>query len=314
MRSFKLKTVVLSMFLSGTLLISTGFLGWSWLRDELRSSLDFKIILPGQRIAEYHGWKTDWERFQETIDLAIGKEWQNDRILKVRSNLRSRNTLYESDNWPEGFPHEDLPNFDELKDRIRMIKHDEAGGFVRYSLLEEPYLYTKAFDGGRWRMATITNPELTLYIGISLSSYFAEIRQLRFVYFGGLIAVILGIGFGGYWIARKALKPVDAIAIAAKCFTSKDLAKRIPVSSEYDLEFDSRRALIKRCDSARMFRTSLRLPWQLFKTRFPLDFKTSVRIRPNATPSTVCWKKCRDLRALYGAFRCYRKRMLARCL
>jgi two-component system heavy metal sensor histidine kinase CusS len=158
--------------------------------------------------------------------------------------LRSRNTLYESDNWPEGFPHEDLPNFDELKDRIRMIKHDEAGGFVRYSLLEEPYLYTKAFDGGRWRMATITNPELTLYIGISLSSYFAEIRQLRFVYFGGLIAVILGIGFGGYWIARKALKPVDAIAIAAKCFTSKDLAKRIPVSSEYDLEFDSLVAVI----------------------------------------------------------------------
>ena len=126
-----------------------------------------------------------------------------------------------------------------------MIDNDEAiDGFARYSLLTEPYLYSAAFDRGRWRMATISNPELTLYIGISPRKYFSEIRQLRYTYFGGLIAVVLGIGIGGYWIARKALKPVDAIAETAKRITSKDLAQRIPLSSKYDLEFDSLVAVI----------------------------------------------------------------------
>ena len=244
MRSFRLKTVLLTTLFSGALLLATGSLGWHWLQKEFQDSLDAKIILPGQRIAEYHGWGTDWKRFESTIDIAIGEDWQDDRILKVRSNMYKRATLYQSDNWPSELPIQDIPSFDELKSHIRMIKQDGKSGFVRYSLLDAPHLYTVSDGQNEWRMAALSNSELTLYIGINLDRYHAKIRHLRTVYFGGLAIVIFAIAIGAYWIATRALRPVNAIANAARNITSKELNQRISSSGKFDEEFDTLIAVI----------------------------------------------------------------------
>lgn len=239
MRSFRLKTVFLTASLSGTLLIATGSIAWLWLKSEFQDSLDAKIILPGQRIAEYHGWKTDWKRFERTIDIAIGEDWKSDRILKVRSNMFDRNTLYQSDNWPSELPTQDTPRFAELSSQIKMIKHDRSNGFTRYSLLDAPHLYTASDGESEWRMAAVSNPELTLYIGINLDRYHARIHKLRILYFGILILVIIGIALGAYWISTRALRPVEAIANAAKAISTKRLNQRIASSNRFDEEFDS---------------------------------------------------------------------------
>ncbi len=239
MRSFRLKTVLLSAVLSGALLLVTGSLGWHWLQQEFQDSLDAKITLPGQRITEYHGWNTDWQHFESTIDIAIGESWKNDRILKVRSNMYQRGTLYKSDNWPTALPVQDTPKFTELMSGMQMMKQDRASGFVRYPLLDVPHLHTISDGQNQWRMAALINPELTLYIGINLDRYHAKIRTLRTAYFGVLAFVILAIALGAYWISTRALRPVAAIAAAAKSMTSKELNQRISTSRKYDKEFDS---------------------------------------------------------------------------
>ena len=115
-----------------------------------------------------------------------------------------------------------------------MVKWNENQSFVRYPLLDKPYLYTVNFKGEQWRMASLANPELTLYIGINLNRYQANIRRRRFYYFAGLLVVILAIGGGAYLISNRALKPVEAIAHTARLTSSKDLSQRISGSSDYD--------------------------------------------------------------------------------
>lgn len=244
MRSFRVKTVLLSVLLCGTLLMVTGVLGWRWLVEEFQASLDAKIVVPGQRITEYHGWRTDWKHFEKSIDAAVGDGWRGDRILKVRSNMYERDTLYRSENWPDGLPLEDIPGFDEMGERKKMMKHGEKSSFARFPLLGLPHLYTAGEDGTRWRVATLSNPELTLYIGINLDRYYAKIRGLRTAYFGTLVLVVLGIGFGAYWISTRALNPVEAIATAARGISSKELSHRVLPQKRYDQEFDSLIAVI----------------------------------------------------------------------
>ncbi|MDA0350376.1 MAG: ATP-binding protein [Verrucomicrobia bacterium] len=239
MRSFRLKTVLLTVLLSGTLLISTGVIGWHWLEGEFRDALDAKIVLPGQRITEYHGWNSDWKQFATTIDTLIGEDWKADRILKLRSNMYSRNAVYQSDNWPEDFPSKDLPRFDELIKKTSMGMWGKSEGFVRYPLLDEPHLYTVPVGKTKWRMATLANPELSIYIGISLDSYQSRIRNLRMYYFGALGFVIIAIGGGAYLIASRAVGPVAAIAQTARMTSSKDLSQRISSTHKYDKEFDT---------------------------------------------------------------------------
>ena len=120
-----------------------------------------------------------------------------------------------------------------------MVNWNQTSSFVRYPLLAEPHLYSVEYEGELWRMASLANPELTLYIGISLDDYQARIRNLRFVYFGVLVLVLCVIGGGAYWICSRALSPVDAIARTARRTSSKDLSQRIEESKDYDQEFDT---------------------------------------------------------------------------
>ena len=243
-RSFRTKTVLLPVLLSSLLLATTGILAWKWIQQKLQAYWEEQITLPGQRIAAYRGLEFNWSRFEETLDLAFSEDWQRDRIIKVRSNFEERETLYRSDNWPANLVPQDIPGFEEARPQMRLIDRGEDEGYFRRPLLGPPYLYWADAHTSRWRMVTFTNPEFTLYIGINHNEHIAYIRQLRAIYIGALIVVILGIAGGGYRIANQALKPVDVIADTARHITSKDLSQRIPPSSDYDTEFDSLIAII----------------------------------------------------------------------
>lgn len=243
-RSFRTKTVLLPVLLSSLLLVTTGMLAWHWIQQKLQEYWEEQITLPGQRIAAYRSIEFDWSRFEETLDLAFSEDWQTDRIIEVRSNFDDREILYQSENWPGDLIPEDIPGFEEARPQMGLINREVTTGYFRRPLLGPPYLYWADSSLSRWRMVTFTNPEVTLYIGINHDEHVAYINQLRYVYFGALFVVILGIAGGGYRIANQALKPVDVVADTARHITSRDLSQRIPPSKDYDTEFDSLIAVI----------------------------------------------------------------------
>ena len=238
MRSFRLKTVVFTTALSGAILAIFGWFGWQWLQQRTLDTLDSRILIPGQRIVEYHGWATDWQRFNESIVAAFGEDWQEDRILLVRSNMYNRDTLFHSENWPQALEIQDVPITDDVMKRVRMVQDANDKGFIRYELIARPHFYTVRVAGKSWRMVTLTNPEISFYIGINLDRYQHEILELRVFYFSTLSIVLLLLALGAYWIASRAMQPIHAIASTAQTITSRDLDQRIPAGQLYDQEFD----------------------------------------------------------------------------
>ena len=238
LRSFRLKTVVFTIVLSGLLLSLFGWYGWKWIEQRSLDALDSRILVPGQRIVEYHGWATDWQRFNESIVAAFGEDWKNDRILLVRSNMYDRKTLFHSENWPESLEFKDVPDIGEAAKKVRMVRDANEKGFIRYELIAQPYFYSTQAGGKQWRMVTLSNPEITFYIGINQHRYQAEIRQLRIYYFGAIILLLAAIGGGAYWIASRAMHPIRIITHTTREISSKELNQRIPDNQQFDSEFD----------------------------------------------------------------------------
>ncbi len=243
-RSFRTKTVLLPVLLSSLLLVTTGVLAWQWTQQKLRDYWLEQITLPGQRIAAYRSLNFDWTRFEQTLDLAFSEDWERDRIIKVRSNLGDRETLYQSNNWPTDLQVQDIPGFADARPKMGRVTRENEEGYFRRPLLGPPHFYWSRSETNRWRMVTFTNSEITLYIGINYDEHISYISRLRLIYFGALFVVILGIAGGGYRIASRALKPVDVITNTARHITSKDLSQRVPPSDGYDTEFDSLIAVI----------------------------------------------------------------------
>jgi two-component system heavy metal sensor histidine kinase CusS len=243
-RSFRTKTALLPVLLSSLLLVTSGVLGWQWLQHKLQGFWEEQITLPGQRIAAYRSLNFDWSRFEETLDLAINEDWERDVIVQARSNFGERETLYQSENWPEDLVAQDIPGFEEARPEMRLVPRENPETYFRRPLLGPPHLYWINSQSDRWRMVTFTSPEITLYLGINHDEHISHIQYLRTIYFGALLVVIIGIAAGGYRIASQALKPVDVIADTARRITSRDLSQRIPPSRAYDTEFDSLIAII----------------------------------------------------------------------
>jgi len=239
LRSFRVKTVVFTLLLCGLLLSVFGWAGWRWIVRRSLDALDSRILVPGQRMVEYHGWATDWKRFNESIVAAFGEDWIEDRILLVRSNMYQRAELFHSENWPQDLVIQDVPDLAEAAKKVRMVRDADEKGFIRYELIARPYFYTAEAGGKKWRMLTLSNPEITFYIGIHESRFQQDIQKLGWLYFTSLLLVLAMLGGGAFWIASRAMKPIRIITNATKHITSKDLNQRIPGPEAFDSEFDT---------------------------------------------------------------------------
>lgn len=92
----------------------------------------------------------------------------------------------------------------------------------------EPYrmLFSPLFTGG-----TLTG---VLVTGLELSRVTDPIGILRLSLMVAVPLTSLLLGLGGYWIARRALRPVSEMTSAANQITSGDLTRRIPATVSQD--------------------------------------------------------------------------------
>jgi signal transduction histidine kinase len=88
-----------------------------------------------------------------------------------------------------------------------------------------------------WRVGIFRTPDITIIVALDMDEFYTEVNQLRTAF---LIAVPLGLlvlGFMGWYLAGRAMKPVAAIAKTAEGITAKGLDRRIPmVGNDTELE------------------------------------------------------------------------------
>ena len=73
-----------------------------------------------------------------------------------------------------------------------------------------------------------TASRFLIEMGAPYESYRERVRGLLLTLGIGLPLVIVVAVAGGYWIMRRALKPLDEIASGAERITSRNLSERLP--------------------------------------------------------------------------------------
>ena len=87
---------------------------------------------------------------------------------------------------------------------------------------------THSEDGKQWRVGIVEDRGYIAVMARDLSDYQAEIQEVRRLFFVAFPIGLLMIGIGGWFVARRAMRPVELIANTASHVTARGLDQRIP--------------------------------------------------------------------------------------
>lgn len=104
-------------------------------------------------------------------------------------------------------------------------------------MVREPGMFTASSGGIDWRFGAFSSPEYTLFIGLSLTDYYAELHRMA-GWFAGMGALALALaGLGAWWTSKRAMRPLERVVTTAQRLNASDLAERIPLQRDDDHEF-----------------------------------------------------------------------------
>ncbi|MDF7825089.1 ATP-binding protein [Pontiellaceae bacterium B12227] len=232
-RSFKLKIALSSVLLSGALLLAFAlfFIQMSYKIGIERTDRVLRALVDadmGKAQPSNH-----WNRFNESLSSLFRETAAKPFILRVTDNRNK--VLFESAQWEDELagamlpiPKKAAPPGKKNQARKRKIDRQAPANLP----LSEPIFITIS----NWRVMAVRNAEISMHLGISLAPLNAEIARFRELLRWSIpIALLFLIGIG-WFLAKLALRPVNAIARTAKKVTALHLDERIP-ATRADLEF-----------------------------------------------------------------------------
>jgi heavy metal sensor kinase len=103
--------------------------------------------------------------------------------------------------------------------------------------VKELLFQTRTQGDHSWRVAVLASPRDILVIAADLEPFFAETGALRDTFLAIFALAMVAIGAGGWFLAQRALKPVNALIAAAESITAQELERRLPEQGSSE-EFD----------------------------------------------------------------------------
>ncbi len=263
LHSFRLKIGLLSVFISGILLLGFGSFTTSVLNRVGRERIDRELRALADAQIRKEQPPGHWRRFDDSLRSIYGTSAAKQFV--VQATHLEDGLLYATPNWPPDAPQDALP----LALDLSAAPYQEAGTEAanrhpsegrdgerprpfdepprppppRQMRVRAPVYATIGKPDHLWRAMTIANEEVTLSIAMNLSGLQAEIRRFQRAL---LVAAPLGLlllAAGGWLIGHVALRPVNVIARTAELVTAHRLAERIP-DGRADKEFKRLIALI----------------------------------------------------------------------
>jgi two-component system heavy metal sensor histidine kinase CusS len=98
--------------------------------------------------------------------------------------------------------------------------------------LEEGFFTLK--EGKRFRLAVANLGDWQVRVAYEMDQIRDSVKELGRGFLVASPALILITGFGGWWIARRALSPIDALTRTAEKITVDNIGQRLPVPATHD--------------------------------------------------------------------------------
>lgn len=244
LNSFRVKIALLSGLIIGLLLVGSGAILWQrTYRIEL-ARIDRELRNLGAPHLERVLGGDHWVRLESALRFVAGTNDAPSFILWVRNEDR---VVHQSTHWPAGVDPEALPP---------LIAYEGAGGpppgqplpppprrgeeiSPRNPALprKAPHFLTRVAEGRPWRLGVMGNPYATLVLGVDINEFNAGMAQLKQAYLAALLAALALASLGAWYLAQRALRPVEALARMAERVTARGLNQRIPTMPR-DQEFN----------------------------------------------------------------------------
>jgi two-component system, OmpR family, heavy metal sensor histidine kinase CusS len=249
--SFRLRIALLSMLISGLVLVGFGGGAYYVLYQQKLESVDTEIRALGNR---HPGWlanRANFDRYYTSLLSVFGEEHRDGIIFLVKDGQGQ--TLYTSPNWPKELPAEQLDctladDPAAYTQTTNAVSPPETGGPGRgrggmgrgaglggggpVVFTKLPRFFTARTTQGAWRIGVLGNDELRLAIGQSYELVQAELVRVRTIFLITVPLALALIGAGGWVVAGRALRPLNRIARTAEQVTARGLNQRISASED----------------------------------------------------------------------------------
>lgn len=260
--SLRVKISLLSVSISGAILVGFGLASWHLICHERLAALDREI----RTLAARHpGWlanRTSYERLTSMLRFTFGEQRQDEVILWICDP--DGKELYRSPHWPSSLDTAKLPlHLDQVPNAPnteagtgpRQVPGHNTGGWgpggglgrMGRDLGSEsggPASFTKSprFLSARaaetlWRLGILGNAQTTVVMGINGNKVQDELNQLRDAFLLTLPVALVLVAAGGWITSSRALRPLRVIADTAERVTARGLDQRIP-PADSDPEVD----------------------------------------------------------------------------
>ncbi len=261
--SFRLRIALLSTLISGLVLTGFGAAAW-WQIQRLRlEGLDRELRSLAMR---HPGWfvnRGGYDRLSNALEFIFGDASAGRLILQVRDS--GNRLLYESPQWPERVESDLLPpaappaptaapalpsahppasdeprgggpppfaGFGGGRGGTGRGPGPGRGGPPPIALTTTPRFATVQRPEAVWRLGLFRTTDATLVLGLDVAATHQELEQTRRGFLLALPLALCLIGWGGWIVAGKALRPLHSIAATAERITARGLDQRIPTSHQ----------------------------------------------------------------------------------
>lgn len=271
-RSFRLRIALLSTLLSGVVLAFFGLAFLAVIRQVALDRLDREIRSLGESQLRMSRGNRFVRQLEDSLRFVYGEEAGRLFVVEIE---RGGEVVYRSPGWPMGLsslprPTELLPPPGERgrrppppreggerrgdRDGRRPPpqpppppppREDEMGPETgpdgergRPPRLYEPVYSTVIAGGKKWRCGVVGQEQgTTVRIGVDLSRFDEDNASYRNTLLVAFPFSLLLLAGAGYWLAKRALRPIERIAETAARIHARGLHERIP-EVRSDEEFD----------------------------------------------------------------------------
>lgn len=239
----RLKIALLSAAISGVVLVAFGWTAWLLVSRQKLESVDTEIRSLGVR---HPGWianRGNFQRLDGALEFIFGAAHENQIILLVKDAGGA--VLHTSSGWPKELEPAQLdchladdPNATTVGGGAGLGRGGAGRGFGpgagggQATFTKVPKFQTVTVAGTEWRLGMLGTDDTTLVIGLNYAGSRAELDRIRNAFLLALPLALLAVGFGGWVVAGRALRPLKVIAETAERMTARGLDQRIPESRE----------------------------------------------------------------------------------